>query len=135
MKNFRYTAGAAAWFFAGTASGDNTYRLNSLRYNDSINKYNPGGSHVTLHPGGHCCWSDYYDPSFRENGVNIYEWMLAHAKGSDPVPPDPEPEVKYIQIAHDPAKVMKIIILDKDGKWTEYEAASVSSGAIKISTK
>lgn len=142
MKNFRFAkeSRTAAWFFAGRDAGDNTYRLNSLRYNDSLNKYNPGGSKVTIHPGGHCCWADYYNPSYRENGMNIYEWMLQFKKG-DTIPTVPEPPVppvdtvKYIQILHDPAKVFKIIVIDKDGTVTSIDSTSTTSGELKISTQ
>jgi len=27
---------------------------------------------------GHNAWTKSYDPEFRENGMNIYEWMLSH---------------------------------------------------------
>lgn len=26
--------------------------------------------------GGHCCWNTFYDPTYRENGMNIYDWLL-----------------------------------------------------------
>src|SRR5215203_6016246 len=29
----------------------------------------------------HDAWSQTYDPNFRENGLNIYEWMLQYQKG------------------------------------------------------
>ncbi|RYZ45594.1 MAG: PKD domain-containing protein, partial [Sphingobacteriales bacterium] len=31
--------------------------------------------------GSHDAWSATYDPGFRENGMNIYEWMLQYKKG------------------------------------------------------
>jgi Predicted peptidase len=34
----------------------------------------------------HDAWTHTYDPNFRENGVNIYEWMLQHQLGSQPPP-------------------------------------------------
>lgn len=67
-----------AWFFSGASDGG--YTVNANKYNDSINKYFPGGSKITEYPGGHCCWHTYYNPSYRESGMNIYEWMLTHTR-------------------------------------------------------
>jgi hypothetical protein len=36
---------------------------------------------------GHDAWSKTYDPNFTQNGVNIYQWMLQHQKGSSTPPP------------------------------------------------
>jgi len=40
----------------------------------------------TAYSGGHCCWGNFYDPTYTEviNGqtVNIYEWMLLHNRVS-----------------------------------------------------
>lgn len=140
MKRFGYFAMAktGAWFLTGK-SDDAAYINTTYRANDSINKYNPAGSKITWFTGGHCCWPTFYTPDYRENGLNIYEWMLQYKRGGrDTVPPSPEPPtdtVKYIKILHDPAAVMKIIVLDRDGKWTEYEAGAITSGEIKIETK
>lgn len=55
--------------------GENTYKL--------INKMNiakAGFGRFTHYEGGHCCWNNFYKPTYREtiNGqsMNIYEWML-----------------------------------------------------------
>ena len=34
----------------------------------------------------HDAWSTTYNPSWRENGLNIYEWMLQYQRGNPPVP-------------------------------------------------
>ena len=31
---------------------------------------------------GHDAWTKAYDPSYREDGMNVYEWMLQYAKGA-----------------------------------------------------
>ena len=40
----------------------------------------------TPYVGGHCCWDQFYDPTYKEtiNGkqMNIYEWMLQFTTGS-----------------------------------------------------
>ena len=37
----------------------------------------------------HDAWTKAYDPNYRENGMNVYEWMLQYARGS--VPPTNTP--------------------------------------------
>jgi hypothetical protein len=45
---------------------------------------NPLAKKTIFNIGGHDAWTKTYDPAFRENGYNIYEWMLLHQKGSPP---------------------------------------------------
>lgn len=59
--------------------GENTYKL--------INKINiakAGFGRFTHYEGGHCCWNNFYNPTYREtiNGqsMNIYEWMLQFSR-------------------------------------------------------
>src|SRR5699024_207436 len=62
----------------------------SINYARDINKVYPG--HALLHEygNGHCCWTTYYDPSWRwtnkgekdigePHGMNIYSWFLKHS--------------------------------------------------------
>jgi predicted peptidase len=76
LHNFKMTAesGLHAWYFAGTSEG--LFYESTARYVDSTNKYNKGMARFTRHDGGHCCWAQFYDPAYREGGMNIYEWML-----------------------------------------------------------
>lgn len=118
LKKFTFFSQSktGAWFFSGKSDPGN-FTDNARRYNDSINKYNPGGSKLTLYPGTHCCWPIYYDPSFRENGMNIYEWMLTFKRGQEPVIPEPP---KVTKICIDSANLFKkVIILMKDGTFKE----------------
>lgn len=44
---------------------------------------------ITIHQAsGHDAWTKSYDPNFRVNGMNVYEWMLSHKRGaiSSPAP-------------------------------------------------
>ena len=34
----------------------------------------------------HDCWTEASNPAHRENGMNIYEWMLQYSRGSSPPP-------------------------------------------------
>lgn len=35
---------------------------------------------ITTYAGGHCCWGQFYDPSYRLNGQRIYDWMLKYSR-------------------------------------------------------
>src|SRR6478672_12171227 len=49
-----------------------------------------GNIQSTIFPtSGHDAWSKTYDPNFTQNGVNVYQWMLMHQKGSTTPPPPP----------------------------------------------
>lgn len=47
-----------------------------------INNHHPGVmARVTTWPtGGHDAWDKAYDPAYKENGANMYEWMLQHVR-------------------------------------------------------
>lgn len=63
------------WGFEGT----NDYRfMDQIR--DTMNTALSGSARYTKYNGGHCCWNTWYNPAWRENGVNIYEWMLQQKK-------------------------------------------------------
>lgn len=54
----------------------------SIDYIQYINDYSPvKPAKLTLYPsGGHNCWTKATDPNYRENGKNIYEWMLGFSR-------------------------------------------------------
>lgn len=59
--------------------GSNDYRsLDRIR--DTMNTAVAGSARYTRYNGGHCCWNTWYNPDWRENDVNIYEWMLQQKK-------------------------------------------------------
>jgi predicted peptidase len=57
----------------------------SISYTQYINEYNPEvQAKLTVWPtGGHDAWTKATDPNYREDGQNIYEWMLSHHKRDD----------------------------------------------------
>jgi len=57
----------------------------SIKYVQYINEYNPEvKAKLTLwSTGGHDAWTKATDPNYRENGKNIYEWMLSYHKKAD----------------------------------------------------
>jgi len=73
--------GVAVWGthnqFDGTVSSSNT-----IGYVDQITAFG-GVAKKSIWPvGGHDSWTKTYDPTFTENGLNIYQWMLQYQKGS-----------------------------------------------------
>lgn len=41
----------------------------------------------TTFAGGHCCWNQFYDPAYVENGMNIYQWLQQFSTTAVVVPP------------------------------------------------
>ena len=68
-------AGGTLWAF----EGNNDLRgLDQIR--DFMNNAVPSSARYTLYVGGHCCWNNFYNPSYTENGESIYTWMLKQKK-------------------------------------------------------
>ena len=83
MKYFAL-AGGTMWAFEGNSD---LRGLDQIR--DTMNRAVTGSARYTLYIGGHCCWNNFYDPSFTENGESIYTWMLKQRKAliAGPVSP------------------------------------------------
>lgn len=130
IKRFGFftQAKTGAWFFSGKSDPGN-YTDNARRYNDSINKYSPGASKLTLYAGGHSGWATIYSPSYREGGQNIYEWMLTYKKGESP---KPEPPKDYQICVGQADKIRKIIVLMKDGSFRELDSTAISIPNVQI---
>ena len=71
------------WGFGSESDihGENTLDLVTAANQD---KANFGLS--TSYSGGHCCWMQFYTPSFTQGGMNIYQWALQYTQGT-PAPP------------------------------------------------
>ncbi|MBX2925309.1 MAG: T9SS type A sorting domain-containing protein [Chitinophagaceae bacterium] len=58
---------------------------------DMINAYNPTpkAKLTVFSSNSHDAWSKTYDPAFKEDGMNVYEWMLRYSRGGSatPLPP------------------------------------------------
>jgi hypothetical protein len=74
------------WYFCGW---NDSYYGNAINWNSYLNtNYNnisrlsfyklPIGSSATAALSGHCCWNEYYNPTYKENGQNIYEWAMSN---------------------------------------------------------
>ena len=70
-----------AWGFGSTdEQGQNTLQLAWY-----CNQIIPGWMLTTSYVGGHCCWGQFYDPTFTQNGMSIYQWALLYTSAA-PVP-------------------------------------------------
>lgn len=80
MKSFSITAqnNIHVWYFGGTE--EPVFLGNCKLFADSTNKYKQGLTKLTIGNHRHCCWEQYYNPSYRENGMNIYEWLLQYKR-------------------------------------------------------
>jgi endoglucanase len=70
------------WGFGSPTDTHGANTLSLLWYVNSL-KANYGLS--TSYSGGHCCWGQFYTPSFTQNGLNIYQWALQYTQGTSAV--------------------------------------------------
>ncbi|MFT3980371.1 MAG: hypothetical protein QM687_07875 [Ferruginibacter sp.] len=77
IGNMKYyaQAGGTLWAFEG-----NQDLRGYDKVRDTMNRAVTSSARYTLYNGGHCCWNDFYTPSYMENGENIYTWMLKQKK-------------------------------------------------------
>ncbi len=55
---------------------------------------NPLAKKTIFMVSGHDAWTQAYNPSYRENGKNVYEWMLTYSRsGTQPPPTNTPPTV------------------------------------------
>ncbi|MCO5238009.1 MAG: PKD domain-containing protein [Chitinophagaceae bacterium] len=84
------TSGIAMW--ATNNSGDTQakpWQMDSCvkSVNTCNPMLNPKAKLTIFNANGHDAWSKTYDPGFKEDGMNVYEWMLSHKKGGVSAPP------------------------------------------------
>jgi predicted peptidase len=72
-------AGLAVWAFHNKNDSTVTY-TNSTGYVTKINGFgaNPPAKLTLWETGGHNAWTKATDPAYKENNMNIYEWMLQY---------------------------------------------------------
>jgi predicted peptidase len=76
-------AGANLPVWAFHCADDNLFDFSFARkFVDDINSFNPRiKAKLTVWPnGGHDAWTRASEPDYRENGMNIYEWMLQYRR-------------------------------------------------------
>jgi dienelactone hydrolase len=82
------------WFFSGNVDGG--YTVNATNYNVDCNQQYPMSSRLNIYAGGHCCWNNFYQTSWRDPGTNlsVWEWMLTNTRQQqNPLP------VNFINLA------------------------------------
>jgi predicted peptidase len=74
-------SGVAVWAFHNKDDGTVTY-TNSEGFVNKINSFSPPiKAKLTLWAtGGHDAWSKACSPNYRENNMNMYEWMLQYSR-------------------------------------------------------
>lgn len=75
-------------------SGDPAAKVGgAIKLVDMINAQNPPPTPkaklTIFNANGHDAWSKTYDPAFKEDGLNVYEWMLQYSRGGVTTPPPP----------------------------------------------
>ena len=106
------------WGFGSPTDTHGANTLNLIWYVNNI-KANYGLS--TSYSGGHCCWGQFYNPSFTQNGLNIYQWALQYTQGAAASPPS----VPIANAGVNQAITLPISLLTLDGS-----ASTVTNGTI-----
>ena len=63
------------------------------KLNSHVPALNPKARGTIFPVSGHDAWSKAYDPAYRENGLNVYEWLLAFSKNGATITPNLPPTV------------------------------------------
>ena len=69
------------WGFGSPTDVYGQYTLNLV---NGINAVKSGLGIPTSYTGGHCCWNQFYNPTYRLNGKSIYEWALQFTSAGVP---------------------------------------------------
>jgi len=57
--------------------------------NSHVPKPNPSAKLTIFQSRSHDAWTKAYDPNYKENGMNVYEWMLQYTDGTPAAPAPP----------------------------------------------
>ncbi len=98
---------------------------------------NPQPKATIFAASGHDAWSRAYDPNYRENNMNVYEWMLQYSKGGTVPPPAnaiPVANAGADQTIQLPVNAAQLSGsgTDANGTITAYSWSKVSGGAATI---
>ncbi len=107
-------------------SGDGTVPVSvTQNWINKINTHlpapNPAAKMTIFNVNSHDAWSKTYDPNYRENGMNVYEWMLSHKRGAPTATP-PIADAGSNQIISLPANSVTL-----DGTKSTAPGGSISS--------
>ena len=83
----------------GFGSQSDVWGVHTIEIQQFIDAIKPGLAISTAYSGGHCCWEQFYTPSYTSNGMNIYQWMLQYTQGTPAAPSAPStPSTPYYSI-------------------------------------
>lgn len=100
------------WLFNGLQDGGS---IESMQTAFAAMKSQGVNVRGTWYQGGHCCWNNFYNPAYKEDGKNIYEFMLGRATPTTPPVVTPPVASRRIKLA-----------LNGTGK--SYTAGSLAAG-------
>jgi poly(3-hydroxybutyrate) depolymerase len=90
------------------------------------NNPNPAAKKSIWLSASHDAWTQTYNPNYRENNLNIYEWMLQYSKGgSTPPPPPPPPAPTTVNL---PGRVEAENFSNRSGVQTEATGDAAGGG-------
>jgi dienelactone hydrolase len=78
--NFHFINQANVHMLVYCGVRDSTYLKANKRYVDTINAVTPGLAEFETYNGAHGSWNHLYNPTQRDNRVNMYEWLLQFSK-------------------------------------------------------
>lgn len=99
------------WGF-GDVAGD-IHGLHTKQACDLVNKQKAGLAKFTATHNGHGGWQKWYDPAYKENGINIYDWMAQFSRDGKAIPPIEVPPVEVPPV--EPVTITKVTIEYSDG--------------------
>ncbi|MGZ4025747.1 MAG: PKD domain-containing protein [Flavisolibacter sp.] len=111
---------------------------NTIGYVDLINQYNanPAAKKTIFQVSGHDAWTQTYDPNFRENSMNVFEWMLQYSRGGTLPAVNQAPTVNAgtSQTLTLPTSSLTLSgsASDPDGTITAYQWTKVSGGNVSF---
>ena len=122
------------WSVCGTADafwpGTQTYVNDANSYNPSIKAFYTGIPNI-----GHWSWQYAYDPTWRVNNMNMYEWMLQYTRGNATSQPNQSPVARVSSNSFNITLPTNSVALDgspssdPDGSISAYSWSQVSGPA------
>ena len=70
----------------GFGSMTDVWGVHTIEIQQFIDQIKPNLAISTTYSGGHCCWEQFYTPTYTSNGMNIYQWMLQYTQGASAPP-------------------------------------------------
>lgn len=69
-------------YYWGFGSLTDVWGVHTIQIQQQIDVDKANLAISTTYAGGHCCWEQFYTPTYTQNGMNIYQWMLQYTQGT-----------------------------------------------------